>query len=229
MRPAVQVLHFIPILALCCGLAPDLFGASAFDVLQTQREEHLYYADDALPAAVKALIKDPATVADAVAYYRQAKDDLVRFNILIILDKRMTTPGLLADADRAPAIAHFAAALKDPNPWLRTEAVSALGDAGDRANLQKIARCLNDPCPTVVHFANGGILSITGKRAPLTPAQANQDLKATMAELKGWDAMNALADAELKASLTQNHGDATAALPVQTNGSSAAPTAPAKP
>jgi hypothetical protein len=196
-RQVISILFFFLCSLLMAPAAHAASATSPFDALTTDRQEQLYYHDENLPDAVKKLIGTPVVVADAIAYFRRSKDDLVKFNIMIILEQQihnLTLPG--PDCDTANAF--FATCLTNGNPWIETEAVFALGNAGSPKYLPQITRCLDSPYPTVVYHAIGAIHAITGNLPPLTRDQVAKFREVPPFPLGDFRAINAFSDTELK-------------------------------
>jgi hypothetical protein len=189
-----QLRRLLLVVALCCAAVASAAGASVFDVLQTQREEQLYYHDDLLPAAVRNLIAGPLSVPAATTYFAQSQDDVLRFNLVLILGQKVRDGGL-DPQERKAAVDFLAGCLKDGNPWIKTEAVFALGNAHAQGALPEIRRCLDDPNPTVVYHAALAIRAITGALPPFT---SDQLARARLVDGLNSHDRNALADDELK-------------------------------
>lgn len=154
----------ICLLLLFLGFA---VGAS-LDDLERERQEELYYVE--LPATVTSLVASPIPLADYIARYRETDDEILRFNLVVILDKRLRT-GAIVGEERTQAIAFLAECLREGNPWIRTEAVYALGNAQGAAADAAIRACLDDVSQTVVYHAVIALIQIHGEQPDLSPEQ----------------------------------------------------------
>jgi hypothetical protein len=181
--------------SLCLG-APAAAAASAFDALLRERQEQLYYTVETLPATVRALIDDAPAVQEAIDSYAAAKDEYVKFNLVLILDKQVRS-GRVKDADKALALTFFASCLEHGNPWIKTEAVYALGNAQAQGALPAIRRCFDDDSATVVFHAALSYIEVTKQRPDLTREQQGRFDAAARAAEAGNDGLNRLADQEL--------------------------------
>lgn len=123
------------LLLLTVLLAAVLPAAEIAD-LAKERQVKLYYSEATLPKTVKELIDDARPVADYAAAYAATRDEITKFNLVIIIDKKLRRPKV-AEADRKAGLALLVTATKEGNPWVQTEAVFALGNAkGKEANAE---------------------------------------------------------------------------------------------
>jgi len=182
-----------------CGLsrAGAAAAASPFDVLITQRQEQLYYNIPTLPADVLALIQAPFAASDAIAYYKKTNDELIKFNLVLILDQKVIAHQFTIP-DNALVCAFFTDCLGHANPWIVTEAVFALGNARLKNALPAIQGCLASPYATVVYHAVEASTRITGMTPDLTPDEVRKvDSVNSLMLTVGNDGLNALSDKEL--------------------------------
>jgi hypothetical protein len=186
-------------LSLCQSSAAVVDAASPFDVLVTKRQEQLYYTVPTLPADVQALIQGPIVVSDAIAYYKRTNDEVIKFNLVLILDKKVRAHQL-SDKDTALACDFFAICLGHANPWIVTEAVFALGNAQGKEALPAIQSCFTSPYATVVFHAVVASKMITGAMPNLSQVEMDQ-VKTVYALTRtgNHDALNELASKELQA------------------------------
>lgn len=143
---------------------------SLFKPLDRDHQEKLYYNTAALPKAVVALVERNLPIDVLVGEYAQSKDEINRFNLIVILDKKLIA-GQYQGEDRAKAIALLKTALKDGNPWSKTEAVYALGNAKAVEARIDMIKALSDSSVTVTHHAFVAIAQTFGAVPPATPAQ----------------------------------------------------------
>ena len=183
------------LLACVVGDVAGAEAANPFDVLDKERQTQLYYEVEELPQAVKALIEAKLSVAQIATAYAKTDDQIKKFNLVLILDKKAVS-GQLNQAEMAAANAFFRDCLGHANPWIKTEAVFALGNADGAVALPAIERCLKDRSLTVVYHAAIAIQMISGRDPKLTDEQADKVRK--VAALPGIAEKNALAELELK-------------------------------
>lgn len=202
----------LPLFVIACGQtdaptnAPAAAAAPApipdpFVILQTQRVEHLFADEATMPLAVRALIQRPDLPIDiAIRDAEETRDDLVRFNIVLILSEQLVA-GQLSMLDDAKIRSFLESCLERPHPWMRTQAAQVLGELKDRHAIESLQACLRDPAPTVVLHAAMALQAILGVRPELSHSQQAVADQATQALLQGMPALNALADRERAAFL----------------------------
>jgi hypothetical protein len=191
------------VILLILGLLGPALGAQEVSLadLATERQEHLYYEADQLPATVQALIEQPLGVAAMIEHYRRVGGEKDKFNLILIMGGK-TELGLIAGGDRELAVGFFETCLADPNPWVRTEAVYAIGNAQGDSALATVRRHLEDPSDLVTFHAILSLLQIQGDLPALDERQA-EVLRRVGSGLEAGRG-NELADAELDAYL--RHG-----------------------
>ncbi len=142
--------------------------------LHTSRNTVLYYDGARFPENVKELILAPGNIASLIGAYRKDKrDPLYRFNLIMILNKKIDY-GI--DEGYTKAIeTTLLKAIHDPDPWVRTEAVWGLGNIGHTGDLPALIPLLDDPDEDVL---NETVLSL-GKLSGLekTGKSSNMDLQ----------------------------------------------------
>jgi Protein of unknown function (DUF1161) len=105
--------------------------AELIDSLHVRRNMNLYYNYADMPGNVSALMQRPDNVMELIAALTRGDDDaLVRFNLAMILNKKLSV-GSLSEADRSAINAALAEQLDDESAWVRTEAVWGLRFAPD--------------------------------------------------------------------------------------------------
>ncbi|MFO1519206.1 MAG: HEAT repeat domain-containing protein [bacterium] len=125
--------------------------------LHTSRNITLYYEEAHFPENVKELILLPGNIDALIgAYQKDKKDNLYRFNIIMILNKKIE---YRIDEGRSKAIEkELLKAIHDPDPWVRTEAVWGLGNIGNTGDLSALIPLLDDPDDNVL---NETVLSLS--------------------------------------------------------------------
>jgi len=166
-----------------------------FDALNQQRQERLYYDVNQLKDSVQSLIAADIPIGVMAHAYDIENDEIKRFNIIIILDKKIKN-NEYKENDRVEAIEILKKAIKAGNPWIRTEAIYALGNA-KCADAQEIMNaCLDDPSATVTFHAVIAIQNTFGIVPELTESQKLR-MKTFMDAESREDGKNKLADKEL--------------------------------
>jgi hypothetical protein len=190
-------LIILSILLIHCDAADD---PALFKSLERQRQEKLYYDEETLPATVKRLIESDLAVADFNKAYRDSKDEVIRFNLVLIVDKRVRHNKWNAQ-ERDAAMKFFQDALNSDNPWIITEAVYSLGNAQVAAALPAVKKCLDSKSGLAVFHATIAYIAITGERPQLTQEQVAK----IMVVQKAFEGsrQNDLADQEIAEYLSQ--------------------------
>ncbi len=166
-----------------------------FDALNQQRQEKLYYDVTLLPDSVKTLIAADIPIGALANAYDIEKNEIKRFNIIIILDKKIKN-NAYKDNDRVEAIEVLKKAIKAGNPWIRTEAIFALGNAKCADAQAIMTGCLDDPSATVTFHAFMAIQGTFGAVPNLTESQVLR-MKIFIDADNRADGKNTLADKEL--------------------------------
>lgn len=138
--------------------------------LARERQERLYYDRDTLPQVVQELIAAPVSVADFRAFYENTRDEKIRFNILLIVDKKIREEKLM-DGDGEAAVALLRDVMRDGNPWIQTEGVYALGNAGGADNVKAIASVLESRSDLALFHALIAYNQVTGQVPELDEAK----------------------------------------------------------
>ncbi|HYE06334.1 MAG TPA: HEAT repeat domain-containing protein [Planctomycetota bacterium] len=180
--------------AIAAFLCLSADAQTALEGLKDDHQKKLYYKTEELPACVTALIADDVAVDELVRYHDAAKNEILKFNIILVLDKKVRNK-TIGQADIDTCLALFTKCLTEGNPWIKTEAVFALGNANGKEALPQIVRCLDDPSATVVYHAVMAHVMITKNLPRMTEAQQRKFIKAQEAVVN--DRRNELADAEL--------------------------------
>jgi hypothetical protein len=141
--------------------------------LDAERQERLYYNDATLSPAVVALERSRVRVAELAERFDGSTDHHVRFSVIVALGHRMAA-GAVDEAERPAAIALLVRCLHGGSPWVRTEAVYALGQASAVEAERAIVRCLDDSSCTAVFHAWIAYRQIAGRDLPLTRRQRDQ-------------------------------------------------------
>lgn len=131
------------------------------------RNESLYYNHSSFPANLKEIERREGGVAELTAAYRADQDDPVfRFNIIVLLNRKLKTQTLTLTAADKEAIANcLLDSLKDTSAWVRTEGVWGLRFVGNGKHLGAVNALLNDADGYVRNEAAG-----TAARIGTTPA-----------------------------------------------------------
>ncbi|MBA3937126.1 MAG: HEAT repeat domain-containing protein [Planctomycetes bacterium] len=160
-----------------------------------QRQEKLYYTLDALPPAVSQLIAGNQPAREYQDAYRATDDEITKFNLVLIMDKKLHQ-GIWTGADHDAALAFLRSCVRNANPWIKTEAVFALGNSGDPTALPDVRTCMDDASLTAVYHAVLAWRQLSGDMPELNAAQ--QRKVQAFSRLSGdMEAQNALADKEL--------------------------------
>lgn len=105
--------------------------AELIDSLRVQRNMSLYYNYSDMPGNVIALMQHQDNLGELIAALKRHDDDaLVRFNLTLILNKKLTN-GSVNKADHSAINATLVKQLDDESAWVRTEAVWGLRFAPD--------------------------------------------------------------------------------------------------
>lgn len=113
--------------------------------LHRLRNEQLYYDSKSFPGNLKSLqARSGTTPALIAAYKADSRDELFRFNLVILMSKRLVDPKLGED-ERSALGDTLAGALKDRAAWVRTEAADALFNTGDRRHIAALQALAADP------------------------------------------------------------------------------------
>jgi hypothetical protein len=158
-------------------------------------QERLYYDSDALPEAVQSLIAAPISVAQVKQAYDGTTDELRHFNLVLILGKKLAK-GLYAGDELAQGEAFLRSTLTEANPWVKTEALYALGEMKAQDSEAVITACFNDRSKTVTYHAVVAYFVIYERMPELTPQQGER-VAFVVNECNGLDEKNTLADQEL--------------------------------
>lgn len=194
------LLAFVLVWASAALIAAE--GRNPFDALDRERQERLYYKLDALPPTVQQLIRDPVDVAQFVSSYAKAKDETKKFNLVLILDKKLRA-GAIPDADKPAAISFFRSCLAHGNPWIVTEAAFALGNAKAEDALPDITACFKNTSVTAVFHAVLAYQMITGE-LPVLDEHLQGMIRRFPALKEDGGARNQLADEEMRDYLSRS-------------------------
>jgi Protein of unknown function (DUF1161) len=105
--------------------------AELIDSLRVQRNMNLYYNYSDMPNNVIALMQHQDNLPELIAALKRSDGDaLVRFNLTLILNKKLTN-GSVDEAGLGAINATLAEQLNDESAWVRTEAVWGLRFAPD--------------------------------------------------------------------------------------------------
>jgi hypothetical protein len=115
-------------------------------MLATSRNESLYYNRNAWPENVQVLRRRDGAYRELChGYLAMPSDPMVRFNLVMLLVRHVKEERVPHDADAAEeATACLRAALRDPHPWVRTEAVWGIAYAGSVEDVQYVEPLLQD-------------------------------------------------------------------------------------
>lgn len=113
--------------------------------LHRVRNEQLYYDSKSFPGNLKTLqARNGTTPALIAAFKADSRDELFRFNLVILMSKRLVDPRLTEDERNALGDT-LAGALKDRAAWVRTEAADALFNTRDRRHIAALQALAADP------------------------------------------------------------------------------------
>ncbi|CAN5144678.1 hypothetical protein BH11PSE11_BH11PSE11_06070 [soil metagenome] len=155
--------------------------AALIDSLRTRRNRDLYYSWSAMPSNVRELARRPGDVAALVeACDKKNQDELFRFNVLLILNHKLSGKrdldtggnptseqgrefhGLNSEEKKAIGDC-LVRSLRDVSAMVRTEAVWGLGFLQDPSHEAAVLPLLQDRDANVVKEATTTIAHIRGK------------------------------------------------------------------
>lgn len=144
---------------------PNADISELISTLHKWRNESLYYDPSNFPSNLKEIERREGGVAELAAAYRADQDDPVfRFNIILLLNRKLKTQTLTA-ADKDAIANCLVDSLKDTSSWVRTEGVWGLRFVGNGRHLDAVNALLNDADGNVRNEAAG-----TAARIATTPA-----------------------------------------------------------
>lgn len=182
------------LLLLNAATAPSAEGLLAI-LAQGPRQEKLYYDQEHLPDVVAKLIAGSESVREYQDAYRGTDDEIAKFNLVLIMDKKLLR-GIWTGADKDATLDFLRKCVRNANPWIKTEAVYALGNSGDRTALADVRKCLDDVSLTAVFHAVVAYRQLSGELPELSAAQLKK-IAAFNRLIGDAEARNALADKEL--------------------------------
>jgi hypothetical protein len=184
-----------PILCLCL-LALAALPAVELADLKTERQEKLYYQRANLPKVVQELIEKPLAVRELRACFDATADEKIRFNLLLIIDKKIRE-GKLIDGERDQAVAMLVDVVRDGNPWIQTEGVYAIGNAEGAAGNAAIITLLDSKSDLAFFHAVFAYQQINGKLPDLTAEQRQRLVRVNQVMQGPKEEIDALAEREL--------------------------------
>jgi hypothetical protein len=166
-----------------------------FKDLDTSRQERLYYTMDQLPESVNKLTEKDIAISAFVKGYNNSIDEIKRFNLILILDKKLCAGQYKGD-DKTMAIEFLRQKLKSGNPWIKTEAVYALGNIRADNAKEDILGCLDDKSITASYHAYVAYRLTFNEEPALTDEQMERIMRFDNIG-NNIDEINKLADKEL--------------------------------
>lgn len=190
-----------PILCLCL-LALAALPAVELADLKTERQEKLYYQRADLPRVVQELIEKPLAVRELRACFDATADEKIRFNLLLIIDKKIRE-GKLIDGERDQAVAMLVDVVRDGNPWIQTEGVYAIGNADGAAGNAAIITLLDAKSDLAFFHAVFAYQQINGKLPELTAEQRQRLVRVNQVMSGPKEEIDTLAERELAAFMSR--------------------------
>ena len=198
---------------ILCFQATTRGEEEVFKELDASRQESLYYTADKLPDAVKNLIKKEMVIDQLFAEYQKTGDEKKKFNLIIILEGKLDA-GQYQNEEKAKAVDFLRGALKSGNPWLKAEAVYALGNLQVEGAKEDIQGCLSNTSLIVSYNAYVAYKQIFKEEPALTAEQKEKFNVFTKALAQNdLDIINQLADKELAEFLASSKSEGAAKAP----------------
>jgi hypothetical protein len=176
-----------------CATTPDKKSSRGIEIetligtLHQSRNETLYYDESTYPKNVNQIIDDKNIINPLVsAYHADTNDDLFRFNIIMILNKKLRSH--VSDKEKDLIGNCLLESLKDSSPWVKTEAVWGLGFIAEKKFVPMIMPLLDDKDDNVVNEAILTLTKINGLGGEMVSNQTatKDEREAGINYWKGW-------------------------------------------
>ena len=194
-----EITRYVP---LFCLVACTMLAGVELSDLKTERQEQLYYSRESLPKVVQDLIELPLSVPDMFAFYKASTDEKIRFNLVLIIDKKIRENKLI-EGERDQAIAMLVQVVRDGNPWIQTEGVFAIGNAQGAVGNQAIINLFDTKSDLAFFHAVIAYNQINEKVPDLTAEQKQRLVRVSQVMSGPKEERDKLAEQELAAFMQQ--------------------------